>query len=217
MSRLEWDKTGEKLYQTGVDKGVIYPYGEGGYENGAAWNGLTAVNENPSGAEPTNLYADNVKYLALMSAEEFGFTIEAYMYPDEFAACDGSAELGAGVQVTMQKRKTFGFSYRTLLGNDTLGTSYGYKIHVVYGCLASPSGKENGTVNENPDAAAMSWEVNTTPVAVTGFDPTAHLIIDSTKVTKEKLQKLEDALWGSAEGDAKLLMPDEIKAILDAA
>ncbi len=216
MAKLEWDKTGERLFETGVSNGVIYPQDTSGkYPNGAAWNGLTAITESPSGAEPTPLYADNIKYLTLMSAEEFGFSIEAYMYPEEFAECNGEGELVTGVRLGQQKRKSFGLSYKTLLGNDVDGEAHGYKLHLVYGALAAPSEKARNTVNDSPEATTMSWECTTTPVAVEGFKPTAHIEIDSTAVTPDKLKKLEDILYGGAsEGTARLPLPDEVKTIL---
>lgn len=216
MAKLEWDKTGERLFETGVSNGVIYPQDTSGkYPNGAAWNGLTAITESPSGAEPTPLYADNIKYLTLMSAEEFGFSIEAYMYPEEFAECNGEGELVTGVRLGQQKRKSFGLSYKTLLGNDVDGEAHGYKLHLVYGALAAPSEKARNTVNDSPEATTMSWECTTTPVAVEGFKPTAHIEIDSTAVTHDKLKKLEDILYGGdSEGTARLPLPDEVKTIL---
>lgn len=215
MSKLVWDQTGEKLYETGVDRGVVYPIdAQGTFSKGAAWNGLTAVNESPSGAEATPLYANNKKYLNLMSAEEFGGTIEAYTYPDEFAECDGSVSLTEGVFITQQKRKMFGFSYRTCIGNDVVGTKYGYKLHLVYNALASPSEKENATINDDPEAATLSWEFTTTPVDVEGFEPTAHIVIDSTKVDAEKLAALETVLYGSEDAEAKLPLPSELVTIL---
>lgn len=220
MSKIVWDATGEKLFETGVDRGVLYLRDEGGdYTNGVAWNGLTAVNESPSGAEPNNLWADNIKYLALVGAEEFGLSVEAYTYPKEFAECDGSAELTAGVTIGQQSRKTFGFCYRTLLGNDVDGDSHGYKLHLVYGCLASPSEKGYQTKNDNPEAITFSWDITTTPVNVTGFKPTACLIIDSTKVSSEKLTALETILYGSDSGSStapRLPLPDEVKTTLAA-
>lgn len=214
MSKLIWDKTGERLYETGVDRGVLYPLVNGAYPKGVAWNGLTAVNENPSGAEPTALYADNIKYLNLMSAEEYGATIEAYTYPEEFAACDGSAEIADGVTIGQQDRSHFGLSYRTLIGNDEDGTAHGYKLHLVYDCLASPSEKAYSSVNDNPDAVSLSWDISTTPVAVEGYKPTATLTIDSTKIDAAKLKKIEDLLYGTADSDAKLPLPDEIINLL---
>lgn len=216
MAKLEWDKTGERLYETGISNGVLYPLEgtSGKYPKGVAWNGLTAVTESPSGAEPTPLYADNIKYLNLTSAEEFGFTIEAYMYPDEFAACNGEGKLAEGVTIGQQKRQAFGLSYKTILGNDTDGDAHGYKLHLVYGALAAPSEVARNTVNDNPEAATMSWECSTTPVTVKGFKPTSHLIVDSTVVTADKLKKLEDKLYGSADGESSLPLPDEVLTLL---
>lgn len=215
MSKLVWDATGERLYETGVSKGVIYPQATGGtYPKGAAWNGLTAVTESPSGAEPTPLYADNIKYLTLMSAEEFGFTIEAYTYPDEFAECNGEGELATGVKIGQQKRKSFGLSYQTLLGNDVDGDAHGYKLHLVYGALAAPSEMERATVNDSPEATTMSWECSTTPVSVAGFRPTSHIVIDSTAVNKDKLNALEAMLYGSESEEAKLPLPDEVAELM---
>lgn len=195
--RLEWDGTGEKLYETGIEHGVLYPINsEGDYSPGVAWNGLTSVSESPSGAEATALYADDIKYLNLYSAEEFGATIEAYTYPDEFAACDGSADLAEGVVVGQQARKVFGLSYKTLVGNDVDGQDHGYKLHLIYGAMCSPSQKQYQTVNDSPSAITFSWEVKTTPVNVPGLKPTASITIDSTKVDAEKLADLEDRLYG---------------------
>ena len=194
MATLTWDVQSERYYETGVSKGVLYPFKEGKYSKGVAWNGLTAVNENPSGAEPTPLYADNIKYLNLLSNEEFAATVEAYTYPDEFAECDGSAELAAGVSVGQQKRIPFGLSYVTKLGNDTDGQDHGYKIHLIYGALAKPTQKNYATINDNPEAITFSWELSTTPVAVPNMRPTACITIDSTKVTPENLKKIEDKL-----------------------
>lgn len=218
MAKLVWDATGERKYETGVRNGVLYVMGEGGtYPKGVAWNGLTAVTESPSGAEATALYADDTKYLNLISAEEFGATIEAYTYPDEFAECDGSATLAAGVTIGQQPRKTFGMSYRTVYGNDVDNESYGYKLHLIYGAVAAPSEKAYATINDSPEAITFSWEVKTTPVNVTGHKPTASLTIDSTKVDKDKLKKIEDILYGAAEGEARLPLPDEIIQIIQAA
>lgn len=215
MSKLIWDKTGERLYETGVKQGVLYVQGEGGvYPNGVAWNGLTSISESPSGAESTALYADDIKYLNLLSAEEFGCTIEAYMYPDEFTVCDGSAELTPGVYIGQQARKTFGLSYVTTLGNDVNGVAHGYKLHLIYGCLASPSEKTYSTINDSPEANTFSWEVKTTPVNVTGHKPTASIVIDSTKVDKQKLAALEAILYGSEQNEARLPLPDEVKSTL---
>lgn len=225
--RLVWDKTGERLYETGVSQGVLYPFDtvSSSYKNGVAWNGLTAVTESPSGAEATAIYADNIKYLSLMSAEEFGATIEAYTYPDEFAECDGSAELVAGAMIGQQTRKTFGLCYKTVLGNDVEGEDHGYKLHIIYGAMASPSEKGYATINDSPEAITFSWEITTTPVNVTGFKPTASLVIDSTKADPTKLSDLEDILYGTdagAEGTPpatapRLPLPDEIKTLLTAA
>ena len=217
MSKLVWDSTGDRLYETGVKNGVLYPIDEvGTYSKGVAWNGLTAVTESPSGAESNPLYADDIKYLDLRSVEEFGGTIEAYMYPDEFAECDGSAELAAGVKIGQQKRKVFGLCYRTTLGNDVKGDDYGYKLHIVYGAVASPSERSYTTMNDSPEAITMSWEFSTTPVSVEGFRPTAHLEIDSTKANAEKLAALEDILYGANETEARLPLPDEIATLMKA-
>lgn len=213
MAILTWDGTGERLYETGVDRGVLYIPTNGVYDTGYAWNGLTAVTESPSGAEATALYADNIKYLNLVSAEEFGATIEAYTYPDAFALVDGTARPSAGVSIGQQARRTFGFSYRTRLGNDTLGADFGYKLHLVYGALAAPSEKAFATINDSPEAITFSWEVTTTPVPVTGFKPTAIITIDSTKVSAANLQALEDALYGTLGTNARLPLPDEVVAI----
>ena len=218
MSKLVWDATGERKYETGVRNGVLYVMAEGGtYPKGVAWNGLTAVTESPSGAEATALYADDTKYLNLISAEEFGATIEAYTYPDEFAECDGSATLAAGVTIGQQPRKTFGMSYRTVYGNDVNNESYGYKLHLIYGAVAAPSEKAYATINDSPEAITFSWEVKTTPVNVTGHKPTASLTIDSTKVDQAKLTKIEEILYGKDEIEARLPLPDEIIQILQAA
>lgn len=218
MAKITWDDTGKRLYETGTDHGVLYLLGEGGtYNTGVAWNGLTAVNESPSGAEATALYADNIKYLSLMSAEEFGGTIEAYTYPDEFNQCDGNAEPQEGVIIGQQDRAIFGLSYRTLIGNDVDGQGHGYKIHLVYGAQASPSEKAYATVNDSPEAVTFSWEFTTTPVNVTGFKPTASLVIDSTKVDPTDLQTLETALYGGdSAGTPKLPLPNEVIAMFAA-
>lgn len=215
MSKLAWDVVGERLYETGVDRGVLYPQDStGAYPKGVAWNGLSAVTESPSGAEATAIYADNIKYLNLMSAEELGGTIEAYMYPDEFAQCDGSASLATGVMIGQQPRKAFGLSYRTIIGNDVANNDYGYKLHLVYGALASPSEKNYATVNDSPEATTLSWEFTTTPIAVDGFKPTASITIDSTKVDAEKLKALEDILYGTEEEEARLPLPAEIITLM---
>ena len=211
MSRLVWDNTGERLYETGVKQGVLYPIQTGGtYSKGVVWNGLTAVTESPSGAEATALYADDIKYLNLVSAEEFGGTIEAYMYPDEFAECDGSAALVDGVYIGQQNRKTFGLSYVTTLGNDVDNVNHGYKLHLVYGALAAPSEKAYSTINDSPEAVTFSWEFSTTPVNVTGFKPTSIITIDSTKADATKLKALEAILYGSENTEARLPLPDEV-------
>lgn len=217
MSKLVWDQTGERLYETGVRNGVLYIPTAGVYSKGVAWNGLTAVTESPSGAEATPLYADDIKYLNLMSTEEFGATIEAYTYPDEFAECDGSAALVDGVYIGQQARKTFGLCYRTTVGNDTEGNDYGYKLHIIYGCLAAPSEKGYATINDSPEAITFSWEVTTTPVNVTGAKPTASITIDSTKADATKLAALEDILYGSESEEARLPLPDEIKTLMTTA
>ena len=217
MSKLTWDASGERLYETGVKQGVLYVMGSNGYGNGVAWNGLTAITESPSGAESTPLYADDIKYLDLRSTEEFGATIEAYTYPVEFEECDGSATIANGVVIGQQPRKPFGLCYRTAIGNDTDGNEHGYKLHIVYGCQASPSEKQYSTINDSPEAITFSWEVNTTPVNVTGKKPTATLIIDSTKADKAKLTALEAILYGSEEQEPRLPMPDEIATLMTTA
>ena len=215
MGPLVWDQIGEKLYETGVEKGVLYVQDANGlYPKGVAWNGLTAVTESPSGAEATPVYADNGKYLSLMSAEEFAATVEAYMYPDEFAECDGSAELVAGVSIGQQTRKGFGMVYKTLVGNDVADVAFGYKLHIIYGAKASPSEKNYATVNDSPEANALSWELNTTPVPVAGHKPTATIVIDSTKVDATKLAALEKILFGDTATEARLPLPDEIKTLM---
>lgn len=225
MAKIVWDKAAEHFYETGVDHGVLYPQKDTGeYDKGVAWNGLTAVTESPSGAEATDLYADNIKYLSLLSAETFAATIEAYTYPDEFAALDGSGELSAGVMIGQQARSAFGLCYRTQVGNDVKGSDYGYKLHIIYGAKASPSEKAYSTINDSPEAITFSWELSTTPVAVEGFKPTASLVIDSTKVGAEKMAKLEAKLYGTDAGESgepaasepTLLLPNEIKALLEA-
>lgn len=214
MAKLVWDKTGERLYETGVSHGVLYVQDStGAYPAGVAWNGLTAVTESPSGAEATPLYADDIKYLELRSAEEFGATIEAYTYPTEFEACDGSAELAEGVTIGQQDRKTFGLCYRTIVGNDVKKNDLGYKLHLIYGATASPSEKGYQTVNDSPEAITFSWEVTTTPINVDGFKPTSSLTIDSTKVDKSKLDALEAKLYGTESVEATLPTPDEVAAI----
>ena len=216
MATLTWDVQGERYYETGVSKGVLYPFKEGKYSKGVAWNGLTAVNESPSGAEPTPMYADNIKYLNLMSVEELGGTIEAYTAPDEFGACDGTAELTTGVSIGQQPRQTFGLAYQTIIGNDTENNKHGYKIHLVYGALASPTERSYATVNDSPEAMTMSWEFSTTPVSVTGFEPTSLVVIDSTKVDAEKLAAFEAIIYGSEDQEARLPLPNEVATLLGA-
>ena len=218
MPKITWDDIGNRLYETGVKKAVLYPMGsDGKYEKGVAWNGVTAITESPSGAEANPLYADDIKYLELRSAEEFGATIEAYTYPDEFATCDGSAELIAGVKIGQQTRKAFGLSYVTTLGNDTEGDAYGYKIHLIYGGRANPSEKGYATVNDSPEAVTFSWEVTTTPVAVNGYKPTSYMEIDSTKLSETQLAAVEALLYGSESEEASLPLPDAILAAINSA
>ena len=217
MAKLVWDAVGDRLYETGVRQGVLYPMSNGTYPKGVAWNGLTAITESPSGAEPTPLYADDIKYLNLLSAEEFAATVEAYTYPDEFAECDGSATLAAGVTIGQQPRKTFGLCYRTVIGNDTENENHGYKLHIIYGAMAAPSEKAYESINDSPEAITLSWELSTTPVNVTGFKPTASITIDSTKVAEGKMAALEKILYGDENIEARLPLPDEIKTIMDAA
>jgi hypothetical protein len=214
MTKLIWDKAGEKTYETGVKKGVLYVQDtSGAYPKGVAWNGLTAVTESPSGAEATPLYADDTKYLNLMSAEEFGATVEAYTYPDEFAECDGSAEIAVGVMVGQQARKPFGLAYQTTIGNDTEGEAHGYKLHLIYGASAAPSEKAYQTINDSPEAITFSWELSTTPVEVPGKKPTASVTIDSTKADAAKLAALEKILFGDTSSEARLPLPTELITI----
>ena len=217
MAKLEWDQIGERLYETGVSKVVVYPVVNNEYPRGYAWNGATGVTESPSGAESNPQYADNIKYLNLISSEEFGATLTAFTYPDEFAECDGSAEPIPGVKIGQQNRKSFGLSYQTILGNDTDGVDHGYKLHLIYGALASPSEKAYNTINDSPEANEFSWEVTTTPVAVSGYKPTASITIDSTKVDTGKLDELEDILYGTENTDARLPLPDEVFSIMGGA
>lgn len=215
MSKIIWDKTGEKVYETGAKNGVLYlPDETGAYVKGVAWNGLISVTESPSGAESTPLYADDIKYVELQSAEEFGATLECYTYPDEFAECDGSAEVAPGVLIGQQSRKTFGLCYRTTLGNDVKGQEYGYKLHLIYGAKASPSEKAYSTINDNPEAITFSYEITTTPVNVTGHKPTASLTINSTKADPSKMQQLEALLYGGDSAEPKLPLPDEVINLL---
>ena len=223
MAKLVWDESGKRLYETGVSKGVLFPMSNAGtYGKGVAWNGLTTVTESPSGAEASAIYADNIKYLNLMSAEEWEGSIEAYTYPDEFAACDGSAEVAVGVSIGQQTRKEFAFCYQTKIGNDA-DPNAGYKIHIIYGCLAAPSERSHATVNDSPEAMTLSWDVKSTPVSVDGYKPTATVVIDSTKVDAAKLKALEDKLYGTGETgetsgttDSILLLPNEIVALVGA-
>lgn len=217
MAKLEWDKTGERYYETGNKKGVLFPMGDSGaYEQGVVWNGLTAVTESPSGAEANDLYADDIKYASLRSAETFGGTIEAYTYPDAFAECDGSAEVKTGVYIGQQKRKAFGFSYVTSVGSDTESDfDKSYKLHLVYNATASPSEKSYQTINDSPDAITFSWEFETTPVNVTGHKPTSIITIDSNKADKAKLKALEDKLYGTESTEATLPSPDEVIAMFN--
>lgn len=228
MSRLVWDKAGEHRYETGVDCGVLFVYDKTkkAYGAGVAWSGLTTVTESPSGAEASAFYADNIKYLSLLSAEEYGATIEAYTYPEEFEVCNGAAEFAKGVTVGQQPRSTFAFAYRTLIGNDQEGNEAGYKLHIVYGCMASPSEKSHATVNDSPEPTSFSWTITTTPIAVPGHKPTATFEFDSTKTDAEKLKQVEDALYGtdatsgetsSTGTDSKLLMPEDLVKIFPAA
>ena len=218
MAKIKWDETGKRLYETGVEQGVLYPQDEtGNYPKGVAWNGLISVTESPSGAEATPLYADNTKYLELTSNEEFGATIEAYTYPDEFEACDGSGKLAEGVTVGQQPRKPFGLCYKTVIGNDVKNNDHGYKLHLIYGAKAAPSEKAYNTINDSPEAITLSWEITTTPVNVSGFKPTAHLEIDSTAVDKDKLTQLEAMLYGDDETEAKLPLPDEVAQLFKGA
>ena len=215
MTKIVWDETGSRFYETGVKFGVLYPQDSlGKYPKGVAWNGLTAVNESPSGADATDLYADDDVYATLRAKEKFGATIEAYTYPDEFAVCDGSAEIAAGIAIGQQARKAFGLCYRTAVGNDIEGQDHGYKIHLIYGATASPSSKNYSTVNESPEAITFSWEVTTTTVNVTGHKPTATLTIDSRKVAPESLTKIEQLLYGTEQKEAQLPTPDEILALI---
>lgn len=215
MAALTWDETGKRFYETGVRKGVLYVQDNAGtYPKGVAWNGLTAVTESPSGADSNPLYADDIKYLDLRSAEEFGATVEAYTYPDEFAECDGTAELAEGVTIGQQARKSFGLCYRTVLGNDINNDAYGYKLHLIYGATAAPSEKGYQTVNDSPEAITFSWELTTTPVNVTGMKPTALITIDSTKADADKLKALEAILYGSDDNEPRLPLPDEVKTLM---
>lgn len=218
MPRLTWDAAGERLYETGVKQGVVYPQGSGGtYPKGVAWNGLVSVTESPSGADPSPFYADDTKYIELRAAEDFGATVEAYTYPEEFAVCDGTAQLTKGVLIGQQTRKPFGMCYRTIIGNDVDSNDHGYKLHLIYNATASPSEKAYQTVNDSPELITFSWEMTTTPIPVTGFKNTSSVVIDSTKVDATKLKALEDILYGTDENEARLPLPDEVKTILASA
>lgn len=214
---IVWDAMGEKVYETGVSKGVLYSQKEGKFEDGVAWNGLTNADENPSGAEPTALYADNIKYAEIDSNEEFGLTIQAFTYPNEFNKCIGIKEVSKGVTVAQQTRASFGFAYRTEIGNDEVGLEFGYKLHLVYGAKAKPSARPNQTIGENPDVTPFSWEVSTTPVTMKDGKPTAHIVIDSRTADDEKLKELEAILYGSTSTAARLPLPDEVKELFGAA
>lgn len=217
MPRIEWHKTGENKYETGVKMGVLYPQVNGKYPKGVPWNGLSAVTESPSGAEASPVYADDIKYLNLLSVEEFGATVEAYMYPDEFEACQGYAEIAPGITIGQQEHQAFGLCYRTTIGNDTERNNHGYKLHLIYGATAAPSERNYQSINDSPEPMTMSWELTTVPVAVAGKNPTASLTLDSTKTDAAVMKALEDVLYGSEEKEASLPLPDEIVAILAAA
>lgn len=212
--RLQWDTAGERYYEVGVSKGVVFPMANGAYSTGEAWSGLTNVTESPSGAEANPFYADNIKYFNIVSAEDYGASIEAYMYPDGFADCLGEKEIAKGVSISQQPRSSFGFSYVNQIGSDTDGESHGYKIHLVYGCFAAPTEKSHDTINESVEPGTMSWEISTTPVAVSGMKPTAHLCIDSTKCDPDQLEKLEDIIYGTEEAESRLPLPDEVAKIM---
>ena len=215
MARLIWDEVGQRFIETGVKNGVLYVQkDDGSYDDGVVWNGLTAVTESPSGAEETPLYADDVKYLTLRSAEEFGATVEAYTYPEEFEQCDGSASIAEGITIGQQARRAFGLCYRTSVGNDIQGQNFSYKLHLIYGCTVAPSEKSYSTINDNPEAITFSWELSTVPVPVDGFSPTASLVIDASKVDKGKMELLENALFGDDQNEAKLLLPNEIMELI---
>lgn len=216
MAKLVFDKTGERFYETGVKEVVLFVNDGTGYQKGVAWNGVTNISESPSGAEATPLYADDIKYLNLVSAEEFGASIEAYTYPEEFAECDGSASITDGIMIGQQSRKTFALAYKTTVGNDSQGTDYGYKLHIIYGCLAAPSEKAYASINDSPEAITFSWEISTTPVAVAGFKPTATVVIDSNKVATGAMAKIEAKIYGDAESEPTLVMPDEFADLVKA-
>lgn len=216
MSKLIWDQIGERTYETGVDHAVLFPSVNGTYPKGVAWSGITNITESPSGAEPNPFYADNIKYLNLMSAEDFSASIGAYTYPTEFEECDGSAEVAPGVLIGQQTRKVFGLSYRSKIGNDTDGQDHGYKLHLVYNALAAPSERSHQTVNESPEPTELSWEVSTTPVEVPGYKPTAHFTIDSTRTDARKLKMLEDIIYGTEKTEPRMPMPAEIIELMTA-
>ena len=216
MAKLVFNNVGERLFETGVKNGVLYVMGDdGAYENGVVWNGLTAVTESPSGAETTPLYADDVKYVVIYAAEEFGATVEAYTYPEEFEQCDGSAAISEGITIGQQTRKSFGMCYKTSVGNDVQGQDYGYKIHIIYGAKAAPSEKSYSTINDSPEAVTFSWELSTVPVPVEGHNPTATMVIDSTRVPAEKMALIEAKLYGSEEAEATLPLPNEILELIE--
>jgi hypothetical protein len=215
MAKLIFNNVGERLFETGVKNGVLYVMGDDGtYENGVVWNGLTAVTESPSGAETTPLYADDVKYVVIYAAEEFGATVEAYTYPEEFEECDGSASIFEGITIGQQTRKSFGMCYKTSVGNDVQGQDFGYKIHIIYGAKAAPSEKSYSTINDSPEAVTFSWELSTVPVPVEGFNPTATMVIDSTRVPAEKMTLIEEKLYGTESTEATLPLPGELLALL---
>ena len=215
MAKLVFNNVGERLFETGVKNGVLYVMGEdGAYENGVVWNGLTAVTESPSGAETTPLYADDVKYVVIYAAEEFGATVEAYTYPEEFEQCDGSASIFDGITIGQQTRKSFGMCYKTSVGNDVQGQDFGYKIHIIYGAKAAPSEKSYSTINDSPEAVTFSWELSTVPVPVEGFNPTATMVIDSTRVPAEKMTLIENKLYGTESEEPTLPLPNEILTLL---
>ena len=217
MAKLVWDQVGEKFWETGVDQVVLFPMtSAGGYDNGVAWSGITAINESPSGAEPTKIYADNIVYGVVMSPEEDGLTIEAFTYPDEYAECIGEASLGEGVTIKQQNHKHFGLAYRSMIGNDTEGTNHGYKIHIFYDCVSGASEDSNSTINDSPEQKTFSWSVTTLPISVEGFQPTSSIVIDSTKVPAAKLTSIKDLLYGTASAESTLPSPTRIKEILDA-
>lgn len=216
-NKLVWDQSGERLYETGVKQCALYPMVSGAYPKGVAWNGITAITESPSGAEPTSFYADDIKYADILSTETYAATIEAYMYPDEFKPCNGETEISEGVLIGQQKRQKFGVAYKTTIGNDTEGDDYGYELHLVYGCLAAPAEEAHNSKNESPEGMTMSWSVSTTPVDVEGKSPTATVTLNSTKVGDKVMKALEDVLYGSSTADARLPLPNEIIELINTA